>query len=133
MTRYLLDTNAISNLIRQPRGPVADRIRKQGTTAVCTSVIVAAELRFGVEKRGSRKLATRVAEALDSLEVLPFAPPADAVYAVIRANLEKAGHPIGANDLLIAAQAVALGYTLVTDNEREFGRIRGLATANWLR
>jgi tRNA(fMet)-specific endonuclease VapC len=112
---------------------VADRIRKLGMAAVCTSVIVAAELRFGVEKRGSRKLATRVAEALNSLEVLPFEPPADATYAVIRANLEKAGRPIAGNDLLIAAQAVALGYTLVTDNERDFGRIRGLAAANWLR
>jgi tRNA(fMet)-specific endonuclease VapC len=133
VTRYLLDTNAVSDLIRHPRGPVADRIRKLGMAAVCTSVIVAAELRFGVEKRGSRKLATRVAEALNSLEVLPFEPPADATYAVIRANLEKAGRPIAGNDLLIAAQAVALGYTLVTDNERDFGRIRGLAAANWLR
>ena len=133
MTRYLLDTNAISDFIRHPRGPVADRIRKLGTTAVCTSVIVAAELRFGVEKRGSRKLATRVAQALDGLAVMPFAPPADAAYAIIRASLEKAGRQIAANDLLIAAQAVSLGYTLVTDNERDFSRIRGLPTANWLR
>ena len=133
MTRYLLDTNAISDLIRRPRGPVADHIRKEGTNAVCTSVIVAAELRFGAERRGSQKLATRVAEALGSLEVLPFAPPADATYATIRAHLEKQGRPISANDLLIAAHALALGYTLVTDNGREFGRIQGLATANWLR
>ena len=85
---YLLDTNTISDFIRHPRDPVADRIRKLGAGAVCTSIIVAAELRFGVEKRGSRKLATRVAEALDVLEVLPFEPPADAVYGVIRANLD---------------------------------------------
>jgi tRNA(fMet)-specific endonuclease VapC len=91
VTRYLLDTNAISDFIRHPRGPVAHRIRKTGAAAVCTSIIVAAELRFGVEKRGSRELAARVAEALDVLEVLPFAPPADAVYGVIRAGLETAG------------------------------------------
>ena len=132
MTRYLLDTNTISDFIRYPRGPVADRIRKLGAGAVCTSIIVAAELRFGVEKRGSRKLAARVAEALDVLEVLPFERPADAVYGVIRAKLEKAGRPIAANDLLIAAHAVSLGYTLVTDNERDFRRIDGLSAENWL-
>jgi tRNA(fMet)-specific endonuclease VapC len=132
VTRYLLDTNTISDFIRHPRGPVADRIRKLGAAAVCTSIIVAAELRFGVEKRGSRKLAIRVAEALDNMEVLPFEPPADDAYAVIRSSLEKAGRPFGANDLLIAAHAVSLGCTLVTDNERDFARISGLAAENWL-
>ena len=89
-------------------------------------------MRFGAEKRGSRKLATRVAEALDILEVMPFAPPADAAYGVSRANMERTGRPIAANDLLIAAHAVSLGYTLVTDNERDFGRIAGFAAENWL-
>jgi tRNA(fMet)-specific endonuclease VapC len=133
VTRYLLDTTTISDFIRHPRGRVADRVRKLGAAAVCTSIIVAAELRFGIEKRGVRKLATRVAEALDVLEVVPFAPPADAVYAVIRAALEKAGRPIGANDLLIAAHAVSLGCTLVTDNQRDFARIEGLSAESWLR
>lgn len=133
MTRYLLDTNTISDFVRHPGGPVADRIRKLGAAAVCTSIIVAAELRFGVEKRGSRKLAARVAEALGVLEVLPLQAPADAAYGVIRANLEKAGRPIAANDLLIAAHAISLGCTLVTDNERDFSRIRGLSAENWLR
>jgi tRNA(fMet)-specific endonuclease VapC len=132
VTRYLLDTNIISDFIRRPRGQVADRIRVVGAAAVCTSVIVAAELRFGVEKRGSRKLAARVAEALDILDVLPFGPPADTTYAVIRASLEKTGRPIAANDLLIAAHAASLGYTLVTDNGRDFARIRGLSVENWL-
>jgi tRNA(fMet)-specific endonuclease VapC len=72
-------------------------------------------------------------EALDVLEVVPFAPPADAVCAVIRAALEKAGRPIGANDLLIAAHAVSLGCTLVTDKQRDFARIEGLSAENWLR
>ena len=131
MTRYLLDTNTISDFIRHPQGSVAGRIPRLGSGAVCTSIIVAAELRFGVEKRGSRKLATRVAEALDMLEVLPFEPPADAVYGVIRAKLEKAGGPIAANDLLNAAHAISLGYTLVTDNARDFSRIGGLSAENW--
>jgi tRNA(fMet)-specific endonuclease VapC len=133
VTRYLLDTNTISDFIRHPRGPVADRIRKLGAGAVCTSIIVAAELRLCVGKRGSRKLATRVAEALGVLEVLPFQPPVDAVYGAIRANLEKMGRPIAANDLLIAAHTISLGYTLVTGNERDFSRIGDLSTENWLR
>jgi tRNA(fMet)-specific endonuclease VapC len=111
---------------------VADRIRKLGAAAVCTSIIVAAELRFGVEKRGSRKLATRVADALDVLEVLPLESPADTVYGVIRASLERNGRPIAANDLLIAAHAISLGYTLVTDNERDFAGVSGLSAENWL-
>lgn len=132
MTRYLLDTNTISDFIRHPRGPVAGRIRRMGARAVCTSIIVAAELRFGVEKRGSLKLATRVGEALDILEVLPFEHPADAVYAAIRARLEKAGQPIASNDLLIAAHTLSLGYTLVTDDTRDFACISGLSAENWL-
>jgi tRNA(fMet)-specific endonuclease VapC len=67
------------------------------------------------------------------LEILPFEAPADAVYGRLRASLERVGRPIGGNDLLIAAQATALGYTIVTDNEREFSRIEGLACENWLR
>jgi tRNA(fMet)-specific endonuclease VapC len=67
------------------------------------------------------------------MEVLPFEAPADKTYALIRARLEKSGRPIGANDLLIASHAMALGYTLVTDNEREFSRIKDLAQENWLR
>jgi tRNA(fMet)-specific endonuclease VapC len=132
VTRYLLDTNTISDFIRHPRGPVAGRIRRLGDAAVCTSIIVAAELRFGVEKRGSRKLATRVADALDVLEVLPLESPADTVYGVIRASLERNGRPIAANDLLIAAHAISLGYTLVTDNERDFAGVSGLSAENWL-
>lgn len=133
MTRYLLDTNIVSDLVRNPQGGVAKRIRRIGEAKVATSVIVAAELRFGAEKKGSRRLADQIAAILDVIEILPFEPPADAAYAAIRANLEIAGRPIGANDLLIAAHAVSLGRTLVTDHERDFRRIRGLSTVNWLR
>ncbi len=62
-----------------------------------------------------------------------MAPPADVVYSQHRAHLEQAGQPIGANDMLIAAQAVALGHTIVTNNAREFGRVDGLPQENWLR
>jgi tRNA(fMet)-specific endonuclease VapC len=133
VTRHLLDTNIISDLVPNPNGVVAERIRRVGEANVCTSIIVAAELRFGAEKKGSRRLATRIAEILDVLEVLPLSAPADAAYASIRSSLERAGRPMGANDMLIAAQAIALDYTLVTDNEQEFRRVRGLSVENWLR
>lgn len=131
--RYLLDTNIVSDLVRRPQGPVAQRIREAGEASVCTSIVVAAELRFGAEKKGSERLTTQVEAVLGVLDVLPLEPPADAVYGALRARLERMGQPIGGNDLLIAAQTVALGYTLVTDNEREFSRIAELPVENWLR
>ena len=133
MTRYLLDTNAVSSLIRDPAGPVAARVRMVGEGAVCTSIVVAAELRYGAAKKGSLRLTTQMEAVLGALDVLPFEAPADAVYGTIRTRLEMAGTPIGGNDLLIAAHAVALDCTVVTDNEREFRRIEGLAVENWVR
>jgi tRNA(fMet)-specific endonuclease VapC len=131
--RYVLDTNIIADLVRHPQGRVAGRIRKVGEAQVCTSIIVAAELRYGAAKKGSPRLSTRVDAVLDAFEVLPFEAPADVVYGRLRAWLEGAGQPIGGNDLLIAAQVVALGHTIVTNNEREFARIDGLPRENWLR
>ncbi len=131
--RYLLDTNIISDLIRNPQGNVSKRIAKVGASQMCTSIIVAAELRYGAEKRGAVSLSERLEAVLERLEVLPFAAPADTTYAFLRAKLERSGEPIGANDLLIAAHALCLGYVIVTDNEREFGRVVGLRLENWLR
>lgn len=132
MTRYLLDTNIISDLIHNPSGAAARRIEEAGAKAVCTSIIVAAELRYGCAKKGSPKLLARVQSVLETIPVLPLDLPADTQYGSIRAELEAAGLPIGANDLLIAAHACALGLTLVTHNTREFSRIRGLKVDNWL-
>lgn len=133
MTRYLLDTNILSDLVRRPRGIIRDRLSKVGGDNVYTSVIVAAELRFGVAKVGSRRLENEVEERLRRLEIRPFAPPTDRIYADLRADLERRGTPIGANDLWIAAQALHDGSVLVTDNTRELGRVPGLAVENWLR
>ena len=130
--RYLLDTNIISALVRDPRGTVADRIREVGEANVCTSIIVAAELRYGAAKKASVRLSTQLELVLAAIDVLPFETPADAVYGDIRAQLERTGTLIGGNDLLIAAQAVAGGHTVVTDNMREFERVNGLAVMNWL-
>jgi tRNA(fMet)-specific endonuclease VapC len=131
--RYLLDTNIISDLIRTPQGRAASRIREVGEVLIRTSIIVAAELRFGAAKLGSPRLTERLEAVLGLLEIVPFEPPADAVYGRIRARLEQAGTPIGGSDLLIAAQAIALGDTVVTDNEWKFGRVEGLRVENWLR
>ena len=131
--RFLLDTNIVSDLVRNPRGRIADRISEVGEADVCTSIVVAAELRYGVTKKDSPRLAAQLEAVLGAIEVLPLEAPVDAAYGVIRAGLEKKGQPIGANDLLIAAHASALGLTVVTDNEREFLRVDGLPVENWLR
>jgi tRNA(fMet)-specific endonuclease VapC len=131
--RYLLDTNIVSDLVRNPQGKVAQHIRNIGEAQVCTSIIVAAELRYGAAKKRSPRLSAQLEAVLGALEVLPIEPPADAAYGLLRARLEQAGRPIGANDLLIAAQAIALGYTIVTDNEKKFARIENLPRENWLR
>ena len=130
---YLLDTNIVSDLIRNPQGRVTQRIREVGESQVCTSIIVAAELRYGATKRGSQRLTAQLEAVLGVLEVLPFETPADAAYGLLRTRLEQAGQPIGGNNLLIAAQAIALRHTIVTDNEREFARIEDLPCENWLR
>lgn len=131
--RYLLDTNIVSDLVRNPQGRITRRIREIGEAQVCTSIIVAAELRYGAAKKGSRRLTAQLEAVLRALEALPFEAPADIAYGALRAGLERAGQPIGGNDLLIAAQAIALRYAVVTDNEREFARIDGLSYENWLR
>jgi tRNA(fMet)-specific endonuclease VapC len=131
--RYLLDTNIVSDLVRNPQGKATQHIRQFGEAQVCTSIIVAAELRYGAAKKGSPRLSAQLEAVLGALEVLPFETPADAAYGLLTTRLEQAGRPIGANDLLIAAHALALGYTIITDNEKEFARVEGLRHENWLR
>jgi tRNA(fMet)-specific endonuclease VapC len=112
---------------------VAEGIREAGETQVCTSIIVAAELRYGAAKKGSPRLSAQIEAILGALGIRSFEAPADATYAQLRTRLERAGQPIGANDLLIAAHALTLGHVLVTANEREFARIDDLRHENWLR
>jgi tRNA(fMet)-specific endonuclease VapC len=132
LSGYLLDTNIISDVIRNPDGHVARHIERVGPKAIFTSIIVASELRYGCAKKGSARLLDRVNGLLETIPVLSLDIPTDAEYGDIRAKLEVAGQPIGMNDLLIAAHAQALGLTLVTDNTNEFSRIRGLKLENWL-
>jgi tRNA(fMet)-specific endonuclease VapC len=131
-TRFLLDTNILSDLVRLPQGRVAERIAHVGERRVCTSIVVAAELRFGAVKSGSKQLTRQLEAILTALEILPLEEPADRAYATLRRHLEKRGMPISPNDMLIAAHALAEDCTVVTANEREFSRVPGLRVVNWL-
>lgn len=130
--RFMLDTNIISDMIRNPAGKAARAMSREGDDAVCTSIVVASELRYGCAKKGSAKLLKKVEDLLAEIPVLPLDVPVDAEYGGLRAELEAAGHTIGHNDLFIAAHACALGTTLVTANTGEFNRIKGLKVENWL-
>ena len=128
----MLDTNILSDLVRNPQGTVATRIAAAGEDTVCTSIIVAAELRFGAIKSGSKKLVERVNLILTALEIMPLETPADRHYRELRHHLMSQGTAIGPNDLLIAAHTLATGLTVVTANTGEFSRVPGLKVVNWL-
>lgn len=130
---FLLDTNVLSALVREPQGVVAQRIALVGESNICTSIIVAAELRYGAAKRGSARLARQLDIILAAMDIVPFESPMDRTYADLRNTLERRGRPIGGNDLIIAAQALALEAALVTDNWKEFEQVPGLKLENWVR
>jgi tRNA(fMet)-specific endonuclease VapC len=130
---FLLDTNIVSDLVRHPGGVIGARIAELADDTVVTSIIVASELRFGAERRGSERLTIQLEGILERLPVLPLGDDADRHYGTLRTALERQGTLIGANDMFIAAHALALDATLVTDNVREFARVPGLRIENWLR
>jgi tRNA(fMet)-specific endonuclease VapC len=132
VTLYMLDTNIVSDMMRNPAGKVAGHIAEVGEDNLCLSIITAAELRYGAVKNGSARLLARVEAVLARVPILPLDVPADTEYGDIRAALEAAGLPVGPNDLLIAAHACSLGAVVVTANVGEFQRIRGLKVENWL-
>ena len=130
--RYLLDTNILSHLVRQPQGVIAQRIARVGEDKICTSIIVACELRYGAARRAAGKLTRQVEAVLGAMEVLPLEADVDRHYAAIRHALERRGVAIGANDLLIAAHARCVGAVCVTANMSEFKRVALLQVENWL-
>ena len=127
----MLDTNIVSELIRRPTGAIAQRAAALEPGSVAISIIVAAELRYGAERRRSARLSSQVEAVLSAIDTLPLSEPTDEHYGSIRSELERAGRPIGHNDLLIAAHARALGATLVTRNVREFSRVPDLEIDAW--
>ena len=129
--QYMLDTNIVSDLVRRPGEYIAQRAAALEPGRMAISIIVASELRYGAERRGSMRLTKQLDAVLSAIEILPLAEPADRHYGLIRSELERIGRPIGHNDLLIAAHARALDRTLVTKNIGEFSRVPGLAVDDW--
>jgi tRNA(fMet)-specific endonuclease VapC len=127
---FLLDTDHLSALVNDPNGRCAQRIRRAADQAF-TSVIVIAEVRFGLASRPSARLRELTDAVIGSIRIEPWESPADVHYGEIRAHLQRMGTPIGTNDLFIAAHALALEATLVSANEREFLRVPGLKLENW--
>jgi len=131
--KYLLDTNICIYLIKQRPSAVLDRFRALSAGEVGVSSITVAELQYGIEKSTfQEKNRAALTKFFLPLETVVFDSAAANAYGQIRAKLERAGTPIGAMDLLIAAQAVSLGVFLVTNNVREFERIEGLKIENWV-
>jgi tRNA(fMet)-specific endonuclease VapC len=134
---YLLDTNIISHMMHNADGIVALRlqslIQSGAVEKLYTSVVVQSELLFGLAKRPSPRLQTAYALQMTGLTVMPLDENVSQHYATVRLALERAGTPIGPNDIFIAAHTLALGCTLVTDNEAEFHRVPRLQIDNWLK
>jgi len=132
---YLLDTNVISDMMRNPAGSAAQRAlllaANEPGSKVCTSVVVQCELLFGLRRRPNPRWSTQYERVMASIDVLALEPPVATHYAELRTDLERSGTPIGPNDMLIAAHALALGATLVS-SDTEFARVPGLALENWL-
>lgn len=132
MPRYMLDTDTCSYIMKRSNDAVLKHLQKVPVSDVCISVITKSELLFGVEMSPRREQDEAALNAfLRYAEVLDFPDAASVHYAKIRADLKTGGTMIGANDLFIAAHARSLGLKLVTNNTREFGRVRDLAMENW--
>lgn len=134
--RVMLDTNIISDMMRNPTGVAFKSLQlaltKIPDLQVCTSVVVDAELQFGLRLKRSTRLNSAYAHVMQVIAVLPLEANTAPPYADLRTTLTQAGTPIGPNDMLIAAHALALDCTLVTNNEEEFRRVPGLRVENWL-
>lgn len=132
MSLFLLDTNAMSDLMKNPAGAVARAIKDRLDSEIATSVIVAAELRYGAARKASPRLRAAVEALLRLVPVAGLEPPFDAVYGDLRASLESSGTVLSPHDLLIAAHAMTLHATVVTDDQ-VFSRVPGLSVENWVR
>lgn len=130
MKLFMLDTDISSYIIRRRPESLAQHFERHAD-AICVSVITAAELRFGVEKSKSTKLADLVENFLERLSILDWTNAVTPHYARIRAALERVGKPIGNADLMIAAHAVSEGATVITNNVRHFVDVPGLRVQEW--
>jgi tRNA(fMet)-specific endonuclease VapC len=131
MARYMLDTDSVSFALRG-QGRVAERILERRPSELCVSAITLAELRYGADLAGSRKLHKLIDAFVSGVVVEPFDDQAAARFGEVAAALRRGGTPIGGFDTLIAAHALVTGATLVTANAKHFGRVAGLASESWV-
>ena len=129
---YLLDTNIISDLAHNPSGQVARKLSKIDPDEIFSSIIVAAEVWFGVEGNPSFRSRARTESFLERLTILGLEPEVAKVYGKVRAQMSANGTALGPNDRLIAAHALSVDATLVTGDEKAFSRVPGLKVENWL-
>ncbi len=130
--RYMLDTNICIYMIRQKPAKVLQKLKQLNPEDICISSVTYAELVYGVEKSmATEKNRLALSLMLAQTEILDFDARAADEYGKIRADLEKRGVPIGSLDMMIAGHARALGYTVVTNNMKEFGRVKDLMMENW--
>ena len=132
MARYMLDTNIVSDVVRNPFGPCADKLYQLNHDDICISSIVLSEILFGIRRKGSERLTDLVEGLLKRIPVVDYDASAARHYADIRTLLEGRGTLIGTTDIFIAAHAISLGIVLVTNNVREFSRVDGLKLENWI-
>jgi tRNA(fMet)-specific endonuclease VapC len=128
---HMLDTNTVSFVFKN-QGRVAQRLLSLKPSSICVSAITVAELRYGAEKRQSQKLHSLIERFLTPFTVCPFGEAEATRYGELCADLELEGTPIGEIDTQIAAHALTLGVTLVTNNDRHFSQVTGLQLEDWL-
>ena len=130
--KYMLDTNICIYAIKHKPEKVFKKLQKTDPSDVCISSITYAELVYGVEKSAAvEKNRLALSMMLSNIELKDFDADAADSYGLVRADLERKGTPIGPLDMMIAGHAKALGCTVVTNNEKEFARVKGLKIANW--
>ncbi len=131
MPEFMLDTDTVSWALRG-QGAVPTRLLEHRPSQLCISSITLAELRFGADAKGSRKLHGLIDTFVQSVAVMPFDEAAAGRFGPVASFLARRGEPIGTFDTLIAAHALSLGLTFVTNNVKHFQRVAGLKTANWV-
>ncbi|MBI1734405.1 MAG: type II toxin-antitoxin system VapC family toxin [Candidatus Rokubacteria bacterium] len=131
MPEYMLDTDTVSFALRG-QGRVVTRLLEHRPSQLCISSITLGELRFGAEARRSRRLHRLISTFVESVEVVAFDQRAADRFGGVATSLARRGAPIGTFDTLIAAHALSLGLTFVTNNTQHFGRVVGLKTENWI-
>ncbi len=130
MPRYLLDADTVSYALRG-QGQVAARLLEHRPSEVCISAITLAELSFGAEVRHSQKIRRAIRTFTRDVAVVPFDEACAERFGAVATALSSRGQPIGVYDTLVAAQALAMGLTVVTNNTRHFTRVPGLTVENW--